>query len=373
MAATDVDYMARALELAAMARGTTGNNPAVGAVLVRDGRIVGEGFTQPPGQAHAEIVALRRAGELARGATLYVTLEPCCHFGRTPPCTDALIAAGVGEVHMAILDPNPLVAGGGKAALERAGVTTHLGEREAEVRAFLEAWLTYITSGRPQVIAKYAMTLDGKIATSTGESKWITGPQARRRVHELRAGVDAIMVGVNTVIADDPQLTARDEEGVPLPRQPLRLVVDSTARVPISSRVVSGDLPGATAVLVGPGADPSRVRKLEELGNSVITVPRKMGRVDLEAALRTLGTEWGITSVLVEGGGELLGSLFDRRLVDKLVAFVAPKLVGGAEAPGPVGGKGVDSLASAVRLKEIAWERVGDDLMIVGYVDHDDR
>lgn len=366
----ETDYMARALDLAARARGTTGNNPAVGALLVRDGRIVGEGFTQPPGQAHAEVVALRQAGELARGATLYVTLEPCCHFGRTPPCTDALIKAGVAEAHVAMLDPNPLVSGGGKAALERAGVAIHLGEREAEVRGFLEAWLIYISTGRPQVIAKYAMTLDGKIATSTGESKWITGPKARRRVQELRAAVDAIMVGVNTVISDDPQLTARDEDGRVLSRQPLRLIVDSTARVPLSSRVISGNLPGSTAVIVGPGADPVRVKQIEELGNAVITVPRKQGRVDLESTLQILAGEWGVTSMLVEGGGELLGSLFDQRLVDKLFAFVAPKLVGGAEAPGPVGGKGVESLASAVRLKEITWERIGDDLMIVGCVDH---
>ncbi len=373
MAKTDIDYMARAVELAGKAKGTTGNNPAVGAVLVRDGRVVGEGFTQPPGQAHAEVVALQQAGDLARGATLYVTLEPCCHFGRTPPCTDALIGAGVAEVRMAMLDPNPLVSGGGKAALDLAGIVTHVGEREAEVLESLESWLSYIANGRPQVIAKYAMTLDGKIATSTGESKWITGPKARRRVQDLRAQVDAIMVGVNTVIADDPQLTARDEDGRALDRQPIRLIVDSTARVPLASRVISGNLPGSTVVIVGPGADAGRIRGIEELGNAVITVPRKQGRVDLEATLQILASEWGVTSLLVEGGGELLGSLFDHRLVDKLYAFVAPKLVGGAGAPGPVGGKGVESLASAVRLKDVAWERVGDDLMIVGYVDHESR
>lgn len=366
---SEVDYMARALELARLARGSTGNNPAVGAVLVREGGIVGEGYTQPPGQAHAEIVALRQAGESARGATLYVTLEPCCHHGRTPPCTDALIRAGVAEVHMSMLDPNPLVSGGGKAALERAGIATKVGEGEAESRSLLESWLTYITCGRPQVVAKYAMTLDGRIATSTGHSKWITGPRARQKVQELRAGVDAVMVGVNTVIADDPMLTARDETGSPLPRQPLRLIVDSTARIPLNSRVISGGLPGTTAVIVGTGADPRRLERIEALGNAVITVPRRQGRVDLEAAFQILATEWGVTSVLVEGGGELLGSLFDRGLVDKLVAFIAPKLVGGAQAPGPVGGKGVESIGAAVRLRDFAWERIDDDLMIVGYVD----
>lgn len=364
----DVDYMARALELAQKARGSTGTNPAVGAVIVREGRIVGEGFTQPPGQGHAEIVALRQAGEQARGATLYVTLEPCCHHGRTPPCVDALIAAGIAEVHMATLDPNPLVSGGGKAALERAGVATVVGEHEAEARRSMEAWLTYITKGRPLVIAKYAMSLDGKIATPTGESRWITGPRARGWVHRLRSTVDAIMVGVNTVVADDPRLTARDEAGRLLPRQPLRLVVDSTARVPLSSQVISGGLPATTAVIVGPRADPERVARIRALGNAVIAVPERDGRVDLATALTGLAAEWDVTSVLVEGGGALLGSLFDLGLVDKVVAFVAPILIGGAEAPGPVGGRGVESIRSAVRLRDVSWERLGDDLMVMGYV-----
>ena len=365
---TDVDYMARALELARKARGSTGTNPAVGAVIVREGRVVGEGFTQPPGQAHAEIVALRHAGEQARGATMYVTLEPCCHHGRTPPCVDALIAAGIAEVHMATLDPNPLVSGGGKLALERAGIITVVGEHEAEARRSMEAWLTYITRGRPLVIAKYAMSLDGKIATPTGESRWITGPRAREWVHRLRSEVDAIMVGVNTVVVDDPQLTARDEAGRLLPRQPLRLVVDSTARVPLSSQVISGGLPATTAVIVGPKADPERVARIRALGNSVISVPERDGRVDLAAALTGLAAEWDVTSVLVEGGGALLGSLFDLGLVDKVVAFVAPILIGGAEAPGPVGGRGVESIRSAVRLRDVSWERLGDDLMVTGYV-----
>lgn len=367
----NTDYMARALELAARARGATGNNPPVGAVLVREGRVVGEGYTQPAGQAHAEIVAIQQAGELARGSTLYVTLEPCCHFGRTPPCTRALLAAGVAEVHVATLDPNPLVCGGGKAALEQAGVAVTVGEREAEARRIMEAWLTYIQLGRPLVVAKYAMTLDGKIATSTGESKWITGSAARRRVHQLRASVDAIMVGVTTVVADDPQLTARDEEGQPLSRQPLRLIVDSTGRIPLDSQVVSGKLPGATALLVGPRANSQRLHEVKRKGNAIITVAEREGRVDLRSALHGLAREWEITSLLVEGGGQLLGSLFDLGLVDKVVAFVAPKLIGGAEAPSPVAGRGVSSMESAVTLRDVVWEQVGDDMMVVGYVDRD--
>jgi len=338
---------------------------------VREGRIVGEGFTQPPGGDHAEIVALKQAGDLARGAKLYVTLEPCCHFGRTPPCVNALVAAGVAEVHMATLDPNPLVAGGGRAFLERAGVAVVVGEREAEARRGMEAWLTYITRGRPLVIAKYAMSLDGKIATFSGESRWITGPDARRKVQEIRASVDAIMVGVNTVVADDPRLTVRDESGMPVGRQPLRLVADSTARIPLHCRVVCGELPGTTAVIVGPRASKERVKELQDRGNTVVTVPERDGRVDLEAALRSLAADWDVTSVLVEGGGALLGSLFDLGLVDKVIAFVAPKLIGGLEAPGPVGGRGVENLASVVKLTDVSWERVGDDLMVVGYVDRD--
>ena len=368
----DVDYMARALELADQARGSTGNNPPVGAVLVRDGLVVGEGHTQPPGEAHAEVMALQVAGERARGATLHVTLEPCCHYGRTPPCADALIAAGVAEVHMAMLDLNPLVAGGGRMALEQAGIRTHLGDHEAEARRVMEAWLTYITLGRPMVIAKYAMSLDGKIATATGKSHWISGPAARRHVQRLRATADAIMVGVNTVIADDPQLTVRDEEGHPAGRQPLRLVVDSKGRVPPQAQVVAGKLPGKTAIVVGPGARQTTLKRLRELGNAVMEVPKEGGRVDLRAALKVLAAEWGITSVLVEGGGELLGSLFDLGLVDKVVAFVAPKLIGGEGAPGPVRGRGVESIDDAITLRDVAWDRLGDDLMVSGYVERGD-
>ncbi len=363
-----IDYMARALALAERARGLTGNNPAVGAVVVRDGLVVGEGYTQPPGQAHAEVMALRQARDLARGATLYVTLEPCCHHGRTPPCTDGIIAAGIREVHMATLDPNPLVSGGGKSALEQAGIRTTVGEREPEARRAMEAWLTYIQKGRPMVTAKYAMSLDGRIATASGASKWITGPRARQMAHRLRAEAGAVVVGVNTVIVDDPELTARDEEGRAFERQPLRVIVDSTARVPASSRIVSGELPGRTLVFVGPRADSARCARLEAQGNTVVTVPETAGRVNLEAVLRNLAGEWEVTSALVEGGGSLLGSFFDARLVDKVVAFVAPKLIGGAKAPGPIGGIGAADMGGVLALRDWSYERIGDDLMVVGYV-----
>ncbi|HZK66417.1 MAG TPA: bifunctional diaminohydroxyphosphoribosylaminopyrimidine deaminase/5-amino-6-(5-phosphoribosylamino)uracil reductase RibD [Chloroflexota bacterium] len=361
--------MRRALELAAMAKGRTGDNPAVGAVLVRDGRVVGEGYTQPPGEPHAEVMALREAGERARGATLFVTLEPCCHHGRTPPCSDALVAAGVAAVHMAMLDPNPRVGGGGRAALEMAGIHTFVGEGEPEARKVVEEWLVYITLGRPMVTAKYAMSLDGKIATSTGDSRWITGQEARRRVHDLRAQADAVMVGVNTVLADDPQLTARDDQGSLRDRQPLRVVVDSSARTSPDAAIVSGRLPGRTIVLVGPNAAPERIDRLRQGGNDVVCVPGGGVRVDVGAALSILAKEYRVTSVLVEGGGQLLGSLFDAGLLDRVVAFVSPKLVGGSSAPGPVAGEGVRKMSSAISLREPQWEQVGDDLMVMGYVD----
>lgn len=366
-----MDFMARALELAEMAKGTTGNNPAVGAVLVKAGNIIGEGATQPPGQAHAEVVALRQAGEQARGATAYVTLEPCCHFGRTPPCTDALIAAGVEEVHMAVLDPNPLVAGGGRAALESAGVRTFVGERERDARRSMEAWLTYIQKGRPLVTAKYAMSLDGKIATSSGDSKWITGTEARLLAHRLRAESGSVVVGVNTVILDDPELTARDENGRRLSRQPLRVILDSCGRIPLSSKVLSGDLPGKTLVVMGPAADREKRAEVERRGATAVVVPIVNGRVSIDAVLRNLAGEWEVTSAFVEGGGTLLGSFFDQGLVDKVVAFVAPKVIGGERALGPVGGAGAPDMKSVVGLTDVNWIRAGDDIMVTGYVRRD--
>ena len=364
---TMTDYMTRALELAAHARGNTGNNPAVGAVVVKGERVLGEGFTQPPGQAHAEVMALAAAGEAARGATVYVTLEPCCHFGRTPPCTDALISAGVAEVHMATLDPNPLVAGRGKASLEAAGIRTFLGEGEAEARHSMEAWLTYIQRGRPMITAKFAMSIDGKIATSSGDSKWITGPVARQRAHRLRADSGAVIVGIGTVLADDPELTARDADGCPLPRQPLRVVVDSQGRIPLSCKIVSGNLPGRTFVALGPGADRDKRRELERRGNVVVTLPQRDGHVSLEAVLQNLSGEWQITSALVEGGSALLGAFFDQRLVDKVVAFIAPKVIGGKEGIPAIGGKGAMTMSSVIGLRDLLWEQVGDDLMVTGY------
>jgi diaminohydroxyphosphoribosylaminopyrimidine deaminase / 5-amino-6-(5-phosphoribosylamino)uracil reductase len=369
--------MARALELAERALGISSPNPAVGAVLVKDGRIVGEGWTQPPGQAHAEIVALEQAGDAADGATMYVTLEPCCHFGRTPPCTDALIQARVQAVHMAVIDPNPLVAGGGRRQLEKADIHTELGEYGREARHLNEGYFKFITRGLPFVAAKWAMTLDGKIATRTGSSFWVTGEAARARVARLRALSDAVLVGVGTVLADNPRLTVRPESfpttlREPLEaltgRQPLRVVLDSQARTPVTARLVSGELPGQTLVLVTERAPDDRRAALEATGVEVVVVPELDGRVHPIVAMRLLAERHGVTSVLVEAGGTLVAALLEARLVDKVYAFLAPKLIGGVAAPTPVEGTGCPEMGQAVTLHDLAVERLGDDVLVAGYL-----
>ena len=358
------DYMKRALALARQALGTTSPNPAVGAVIVKDGAILGEGFTLPPGQSHAEIVALRNAGESSRGASLYVTLEPCCIYGRTPPCTKAVIAAGIREVHIATTDPNPRVNGKGLVELEAAGIEVHRGDGEEEARELYEAFARHINTGMPFVTAKFAMSLDGKIATHTGDSKWVTGAPARGYVQEMRRACDAIMVGINTVLRDNPQLTARDGDGNPLARQPLRVVLDSKARTPPDARLLKE--PGRTLIAVTQPTD-DRAAFLLKAGAEVLRLPAtREGKVDPCALLRALG-EMGVVSLLVEGGGTLLGSLFDLGLVDKVEAFVAPVIIGGLSAPSPVGGMGVAAMAQATRIERVRVERVGEDILVIGY------
>ena len=357
-----VNYMRRALELARVAVGETSPNPPVGAVIARDGRIVGEGGTQPAGQSHAEIVALRQAGELARGSTLYVTLEPCSHHGRTPPCVDAVIAAGVAEARVSMADPNPLVAGRGVEKLREAGILVTLGEGAEEAEDLCAPHAVFITTGTPLVTLKFAMSLDGKIATRAGDSKWITGRESRRYVHELRSRSDAIMVGIGTALADDPLLTARDSEDSPLSRQPLRVVVDSRANLPAESAMLQQ--PGETLVAVSQISESERVA-LESAGAEILLAPASDGRVDLSALLAELGRRQ-ITSVFVEGGGALAGSLLDARLVHKVVAFVAPVIIGGDRAPSPVGGHGATLMSESMRLSAVKIERFGEDVAIIG-------
>lgn len=361
-----VDYMEQAIHLARLALGYTSPNPAVGAVVVKDDAVVGIGYTQPPGSRHAEIVALEQAGQRARGASLFVTLEPCSHFGRTPPCVNAIAAAGIREVHFSMLDPNPVVCGKGKTALEKAGIKTFVGEREQEARQIMEAYFKYITAHLPFVIAKVAMSLDGKIATRTGDSKWISGESALQYGHTLRHSVDAVMVGVGTVLADNPHLTARrTDKGGKAKKQPLRVIVDANGRTPPTAQLLKE--PGKTLVAVSNSCSLENERALKKAGAEVIRLPANKGMVDLQALFKALG-EREMTSVLVEGGGTLLGSCFDHELVDKVVTIIAPLVIGGREARSAVEGVGAEKLCQAWRLERVTTEHLGDDLLLTGYV-----
>jgi len=340
-------------------------------VLVRDDEIVGEGRTQRPGEAHAEVMALREAGERAVGATLYVTLEPCSHYGRTPPCTDALIAAGVREVYAAMSDPSPWVNGKGAAALRDAGIPVMLGTGAAEAEKLNEAYFYWVRTRCPLVSLKYAMTVDGKIATRTGASFWVTGIEARRHVARLRSQVDAVMVGVGTIEVDDPQLTARPGElGMTEPdpaHQPLRVVLDSGLRINTDARVVSGSLPGRTIICTTNRAPEARIAELQQRGADVEVLPAIDGRVDVCAALSRLG-EREVTSVLAECGGTLGWSLMKAGAVDKVLAFVAPKLVGGSEAMSPIEGEGLPRMDAAWELQDPIWTPMGRDVLLEAYV-----
>ena len=366
-----MDYLRRALDLADRAVGRVSPNPAVGAVVVRDGLIVGEGFTQPPGQAHAEIVALSAAGSRADGADLYVTLEPCAHHGRTPPCTDAIIAAGIRTVHLSVIDPFPAVNGRGVDRLRQADVGVEIGEHAADAARINAAFFHHVRMGRPYVTAKWAMTLDGKIATHAGDARWVTGPEARLLVHLERDASDAIVVGVGTVLADDPQLTVRLEpkeiRRPPRHVPPWRIILDSQAHTPLTSRLITQNTDRRTLILTTTAAAAERVDRLRAAGTEVIVSPARDGHVDLDAALAEMARR-GAIRILLEAGGELAGGFFESRLVDRVLAFVAPQLVGGRDAPTPLGALGFSRLADAARLRNVTVQTVGPDLMVEGIV-----
>jgi diaminohydroxyphosphoribosylaminopyrimidine deaminase/5-amino-6-(5-phosphoribosylamino)uracil reductase len=357
--------MLRALELASDVAGRTSPNPAVGAVIVRDGEIVGDGATEPPPGRHAEVVALESAGEAARGAKMFVTLEPHAHQGRTPPCTDAIIKAGIAEVHYSHEDPNPEVSGGGRSALESAGIRVFVGEGEAEARRINQAYLKHRATGRPFIIAKFAASLDGKIAASSGDSRWVSGPETRVRAHELRTRIDAIAVGVNTVLVDNPQLTARTADDRLAERQPLRVVIDSNGRTPVDAHVLGC---GASTLIATTGAATEHWQNTIRMAGAEIAVlpDDGAGRVRLPALLDILGAR-DVQTLLVEGGGVLLGSFFDQRLVDKVRAVIAPMIVGGAMSPTAVAGDGAQRMSDALRLSDVTVEQVGGDVWITGY------
>lgn len=361
----DRRLMALALRLAAKAAGFTTPNPMVGAVVVRDGRIVGQGYHRRYGDPHAEVEALRQAGPLARGAVLYVTLEPCNHYGKTPPCTAAVLAAGISRVVIANLDPNPRVTGGGAAFLREQGLLVDSGLLAEEGLKLNEAFFKAMTTGRPLVIAKAAASLDGKIATRTGESHWITGDQARRWVHRLRHRVDAILVGVGTVLADDPQLTTRLPGGQG--KDPVRIILDSSLRLPLTARVLSLRSPAPTWVVCTEAAPEAKRAAVQSLGAEIITIPAQDHRVELAALLAILG-ERRIQSVLVEGGAEVHGAFFDANLVDKFHLFLAPTFIGGQKAPGILGGRGIARLVEARPVRDLRIRRIGADILISGYL-----
>jgi diaminohydroxyphosphoribosylaminopyrimidine deaminase/5-amino-6-(5-phosphoribosylamino)uracil reductase len=360
-----MDYMQQALSLAKLALGQVSPNPAVGAIIVRDGEVVGQGYTQPPGSWHAEVMALKQAGGKARGGVMYVTLEPCNHYGRTPPCTKAIIENGISEVHIAMLDPNPLVSGNGEDELERENIKTYLGEHEEEARKINEAYIKFIKTGMPFVTAKFAVSLDGKIATRSGDSEWISGSESRKYVHYLRYTTDAIMTGANTVIADNPRLTCRyGGVGGEVKKHPLRVIVDGRGRTPPESQIFTES--GNVLVAIGSSVEAPKKEALVTTGAELLELPETDGTLDLELLLKILG-ERNITSVLVEGGGILLGSLFDRKLIDKVVAFIAPIIIGGEKAKTAVAGLGIDKMADAIKLESLSTDNFGDDLMVSGY------
>lgn len=360
----DKSFMKLALQLAARAKGRTSPNPMVGAVVVKDGIIVGRGFHQKAGTPHAEIHALREAGPQARGATLYVTLEPCCHYGRTGPCTEAIIQAGIARTVVAMTDPNHLVAGKGLKRLEEAGISVKHGVMEEEARRLNEVFLKYITTRTPFVVAKAAVSLDGKIATRSGKSRWITGSKARAYGHRLRDRYDAILVGIGTILADNPVLTTR------LPgrrgRDPVRIVLDSRGRTPPDAKILNQQSEAPTIIAVTQDAPSERLAALREAGAEILIV-NDGPRVDLYELMKLLGAR-EITSVLIEGGAAVHGSAFEAGIVDKVVWFVAPKIIGGRDAPGPVGGLGVDDPNGAPQLEGFKIRRLGEDFCIEGYL-----
>ena len=354
-------FMRRAIELAEGGRGLTSPNPMVGAVVVTPaGDVVGEGFHARVGAPHAEVEALQAAGSRARGATLYVTLEPCAHHGRTPPCVAAIIAARVARVVVAIGDPNPLVSGRGFAGLRLAGVEIVTGAGAADAERQNRVFLTAMRERRPHVTLKAAMTLDGKIADLHGASRWITGEASRRRAHELRSEADAIVVGVGTVLRDDPELTVRLPR--PWPREPLRVVLDTRARTPRTARLLRAGTPSRALIAVGEDVPEERTRELAGTGATIVRCRKRDGRVDLGACLADL-FDREVRAVLVEGGGEVHAAFLDAGMVDRVAIYIAPLLVGGRAATPVVGGAGRE-LKSAVRLGGFAVSTLGDDLLI---------
>ena len=355
-------YMNRALELASLGGGFVNPNPQVGAVIVKDGEVVGEGYHEKFGGPHAEVQALNDAGEFSRGAIMYVTLEPCVHYGKTPPCTKKIIENGLSRVKVAIEDPNPRVSGKGIKRLREEGIEVSLGLMEEEARNANEIYLNYVETGRPFVLLKLAMTLDGKIASREGDSRWISSESSREQVHGLRARYSAVGVGVNTVLADDPRLNVRKADGP----DGARFVFDSRGRTPAGSRLLNIRSSAPTVLVTGEGLSETKLKKFDKPGVEVWSVRSDQGKLEIDRMLDLMGKK-GYDSLLVEGGGEIAWSFLDRNLVDKVRFFYSPKIVGGREAVSAVGGKGKAKVKESLKVEKLTTERYGGDVCLVGY------
>jgi len=357
--------MRRALELSKKAVGFVNPNPLVGAVIVKDNRIIGEGYHEYFGGPHAEVNAFANATEDVEGATIYVTLEPCSHFGKTPPCADAIVRNKISKVVIGMIDPNPLVAGKGIEILKNNGIEVITGILEMEIKKTNEIFIKYISKKLPFCIMKTAMTLDGKIATAIGDSKWISNEKSRAYVHELRQRVTGIMVGIGTVLSDDPELTTRREDKLSI--NPIRIIIDSKARLPLDSKVLKCDEKTKTIIVTTEFAKGSKLEAIKQKGAEVIVTPSKNNRVDLNYLMKELG-DMGIDSILIEGGSTLNYSALEEGIVDKVITFISPKIFGGTSGKTPVGGEGIKHVKDSIMLTDTQVTRFDEDIMIEGYI-----
>lgn len=359
---TNEYYMKLALKLALKAKGQTTPNPIVGAVVVKNGRIIGKGYHGRAGFAHAEVIALEQAGIKAQGAALYVTLEPCVHFGRTPPCVDMIIRKGIKEVIVGMLDPNPLNNGKGIQMLRLHNIKVETGVLENELKKANEVFIKYIVKKMPFITVKVGQSLDGKISTKTGESKWITSDKSRAYAHRLRAGYDAIMVGVNTVLRDNPKLEVWFSK-----KQPKKIIIDSQLSIPQDANIFLGNQEVIIVTLPVKSGQETENRKALTQKATILEVKEKSGQINLKDMMKKLAA-LGITNILIEGGGTLIGSLFDDGLVDKVLFFISPKIIGGKDAISSVMGQGIARIDRAYKLKEVKLKRIAEDFLIEGYV-----
>ena len=355
--------MRQALLLAGKVCGLTSPDPCVGAVIVKDNKIISSGYHDKYASPHAEAYAIKKAGKKAMGSTLYINLEPCSHYGNNPPCADLVVRSGIKRVVAAMQDPNPLVNGKGFKILKKAGIKVEVGLLEKEAKRLNEFFIKHIIAGSPFVILKLALTLDGKIATKTGDSQWISNERSRQYVHTIRNKVDAIMAGIGTILKDDPLLSAR--KGGKIIKEPYKIIIDPLAQIPLPSKVLKD---ASKAIVVSTKKAPAKkIEALKKLGVRVMFPATRGGRIDLKDVFKVLGSE-NITSILIEGGGNTAAQAIEQKVVDKVTFFISPKIIGGKDAITPVEGSGIKDMKNAIRLKEVEITRFDDDIMVEGYI-----